>query len=67
MQLQHNGKNHALTIRGERDRQLQQLWAETKIGDILQWEDVEREAERLLESTRVNARDSGVSVVYYRT
>jgi hypothetical protein len=32
------------------DRQLQQLWAETKIGDILPWEDVEREAERLLES-----------------
>ena len=54
-------------IGGERDRQLQQLWAETKIGDILPWEDVEREAERLLESTRVNARDSGVSVVYYRT
>ena len=40
------------------DRQLQQLWAETKIGDILPWEDVEREAERLLESTRANARDS---------
>jgi hypothetical protein len=45
-------------IGGERDRQLQQLWAETKIGDILPWEDVEREAERLLESTRANARDS---------
>ena len=46
----------------ERDRQLQQLWAETKIGDILPWEDVdvtvEREAERLLESTRANARNS---------
>jgi len=37
---------------------LQQLWAETKIGDILPWEDVEREAERLLESTRANARNS---------
>jgi hypothetical protein len=45
-------------IEGERDRQLQQLWAETKIGDILPWEDVEREAERLLESTRANARNS---------
>ena len=45
-------------IGGERDRQLQQLWAETKIGDILPWEDVEREAERLLESTRANARNS---------
>ena len=46
-------------IGGERDRQLQQqLWAETKIGDVLPWEDVEREAEKLLESTRANARDS---------
>jgi hypothetical protein len=33
-------------IGGEQDRQLQQLWAETKIGDILPWEDVERERER---------------------
>ena len=40
------------------DRQLQQLWAETKIDDILPWEDVEREAERLLESKRANARNS---------
>ena len=38
------------------DRQLQQLWAETKIGDILPWEDVEREAEKLLESIRANER-----------
>ena len=45
-------------IGGERDRQLQQLWAKTKIGDIFPWEDVEREAERLLESTRANARNS---------
>ena len=44
-------------IRGERDRQLQQLWAETKIGDILPWEDVEREAEKLIESTRANASE----------
>jgi len=44
-------------IGGERDRQLQQLWAETKIGDILPWGDVEREVEKLLESTRANARD----------
>ena len=34
------------------------MWAETKIGDILPLEDVEREAERLLESTRANARNS---------
>jgi hypothetical protein len=44
-------------IWGERDRQLQQLWAETKIGDILPWEDVDREAEKLLEGTQANARD----------
>ena len=43
-------------IGGERDRQLQQLWAETKIGDIFPWEDVEREAEKLLESIRANER-----------
>ncbi len=29
-----------------------------KDWDILQWEDVEREAERLLESTPANARNS---------
>jgi hypothetical protein len=33
------------------------LWAETKIGDILPWEDVEREAEKLLEGTRANVGD----------
>ena len=46
-------KRNLEVIGGERDRQLQQLWAETKICDILPWEDVEREAEKLLESTRV--------------
>ncbi len=43
-------------IGGERDRQLQQLWAETKIGDILPWEDIAREVEKLLESIQANAR-----------
>ena len=33
------------------------MWAETRIGDILPWEDVEREAEQLLEGTRANVRD----------
>jgi len=46
-------KRNLVFIGGGRDRQLQQLWAETKIGDILPWEDVEREAEKLLESTRM--------------
>ena len=49
-------------IGGERDRQLQQLWSETKIGDILPCEDVEREAEKLLEGTRANTRDPENSV-----
>jgi hypothetical protein len=55
------GKKKSRVHGGERDRQLQQLWAKTKIGDILPWEDVEREAEKLLESTRTNARNSGNS------
>ena len=50
-------------IGGDQDRQLQQLWAETKIGDILPWEDVEGEAERLLENTRANEQDSENSPV----
>jgi hypothetical protein len=47
---------------GGRDSQLQQLWAETKIGDILPWEDVEREAEKFLEGTRANVGDPENSV-----
>ena len=43
-------------IGGERDRQLQQLWAETKIGEIFPWEDVEREAEKLLEQMHGSRR-----------
>ena len=44
-------KRNLELIGGDQDRQLQQLWAETKIGDILptSWEDVEGEAERLLD------------------
>jgi hypothetical protein len=59
-----HGETKLEFIGGERDRQLQQLWAETKIGDILPWEDVEREAEKLLESIRANERgpeNSGAS------
>jgi hypothetical protein len=37
--------------------------ADGEIGDILPWEDVEREAERLLESTRAKARNSKNSCV----
>ena len=37
-------------IGGDKDRQLKQLWTETRIGSILPWDDIEDEAERLLES-----------------
>jgi hypothetical protein len=41
-------------IGGDQDRQLENLWAETGIGEILPWEDVEEEAEKFLESARAN-------------
>jgi hypothetical protein len=33
----------------DKDKQLEKLWAETKIGDILPWNDIADESERLLE------------------
>jgi hypothetical protein len=50
-------------IGGDKDRQLKQLWTETRIGSILPWDDIEDEAERLLESdegTRQTATDTHV-------
>ena len=35
---------------GDKDRQLHTLWKETKIGEILPWDDIEEEAEKLLAS-----------------
>ena len=32
----------------DKDRQLESLWRETRIGDVLPWEDVADEAQRLL-------------------
>ena len=32
----------------DKDRQLESLWRETTIGDVLPWEDVADEAQRLL-------------------
>ena len=32
----------------DKDKQLESLWRETKIGDVLPWEDIADEAERLL-------------------
>jgi hypothetical protein len=37
-------------IGGDKDKQLENLWAETKIGDILPWDEIVDEAERLLET-----------------
>ncbi len=34
-------------IGDDKDRQLESLWKDTEIGNVLQWEDIEDEAERL--------------------
>ena len=38
----------------DKDRQLESLWKETNIGDILPWEDITDEAERLLALLAIN-------------
>jgi hypothetical protein len=43
-------------IDGDKDKQLEKLWAETKIGDILPWDEIADEAERLLESDQATRR-----------
>jgi hypothetical protein len=43
-------------IGGDKDKQLEKLWAETKIGDILPWDEIADEAERLLESDQATRR-----------
>ena len=43
-------------IGGDKDRQLKQLWEETRIVDILPWDEIEDEAEWLLANTRDNRR-----------
>jgi hypothetical protein len=45
-------------IGGDNDRQLKKLWTETRIGSILPWDDIEDEAERLLESDGVTGHTS---------
>ena len=47
-----------LHIGGDKDRQLKKLWTETRIGSILPWDDIEDEAERLLESDGVTGQTS---------
>jgi hypothetical protein len=41
-------------IGGDQDKQLEQLCAETRIGNILPWDEIADEAERLLESDQAN-------------
>ena len=38
----------------DKDRQLKHLWAETKIGNILQWDELEAEEEKLLEEDKAS-------------
>ena len=41
-------------IGDDKDRQLESLWKDTEIGNVLPWEDIEDEAERLLEMRRAS-------------
>ena len=38
----------------DKDRQLESLWKDTEIGNVLSWEDIDDEAERLLELRRAS-------------
>ena len=40
----------------DKDKQLEKLWAETKIGDILPWDGITDESERLLEIDQATRR-----------
>jgi hypothetical protein len=41
-------------IGDDKDRQLEQMWKDTEIGNVLPWEDIEDEVERLLEMRRAS-------------
>jgi hypothetical protein len=41
-------------IGDDKDIQLESLWKDTEIGNVLPWEDIEDEAERLLEMRRAS-------------
>jgi hypothetical protein len=43
-------------IGGDKDKQLGKLWAETRLEDILPWDEIADEAERLLESDQATRR-----------
>ncbi len=36
----------------DKDRQLELVWKDTEIGNVLPWEDIEDEAERVVEMRR---------------
>ena len=40
-----------------KDRQLESLWRESRIGDVLPWEDVADEAQRLLDINKASQND----------
>jgi hypothetical protein len=50
-------------IGGDKDRQLKHLWEGTRIGDILPWDEIEDEAEKLLERGRASRQASDDSHV----
>ena len=41
------GPEPTQVLEGDKDRQLHTLWKETKIGEILPWDDIEEEAEKI--------------------
>jgi hypothetical protein len=43
-------------LSGDKDKQQEKLWTETKIGDILPWDEIVDEAEGLIESDQVFRR-----------
>jgi hypothetical protein len=43
-------------IGGDKNKQLEKLWTDTKIGDILPWDEIVDEAEGLIESDQVFRR-----------
>jgi hypothetical protein len=54
------GRRNVISNSSE-DRQLESLWRETNIGDVLPWEDIADEAERLLAISKAsrNAANEG--------
>jgi hypothetical protein len=51
-------------IGDKKDRQLESLWKDTKIGNVLPWEDIEDEAESLLELRRASQDDTTKDIEY---